>query len=265
MSAVIESASPEASLTLHIDHSGPIELTKLTESLSALAASYARFADKIGLAINGDDVRLYVKEIRSGSIIVELVALATTVPMVIEQARSVLDFARHLAETIKYFRGEAPKPPADTTAKDAQEVKQLLGPIAADPKATLNLIARDNAKVSVTLNLNSNEANAVQNRASNFAAQQAAPASGLRQQMLFYWYQARDQRRAKAGDLGIIEAISPRAVKTVIASDGVKDEMLGEALFRKAYVVDVDVQTISDRPKLYRILRVIDSFDRDDD
>jgi len=40
--------------------------------------------------------------------------------------------------------------------------------------------------------------------------------------------------------------------------------MLGEALFRKAYLVDVDVQTISGKPSLYKILAVTDSFDRDD-
>jgi hypothetical protein len=265
MSAAVESRVPTSTLMLTISHEGPMELVRLTESLSALAASFARYADRNGLAINGDDVRLYVKEIRSGSIVVELVALAKTVPMVIEQARSILDFARFLSETIRYFRGEVSAPPPDATTKDAQDVKQLLGPVAADPKASLQIAARDNSTVNVTvLNLTSNDANAVQNRATNFVAQRAAPVSGVQRQMLFYWYQARDQRAAKAGDLGIIEAISARAVKTLITSDEVKEQMLGEALFRKAYVVDVDVQTISGKPSLYKILAVTESFDRDD-
>lgn len=241
-----------------------MELVRLTESLSAIAASFARYADRSGLAINGDDVRLYVKEIRSGSVVVELVALAKTLPLMIEQARSVLDFARFLSETIRFFRGELAAPPAEITTKDAQDVKQLLAPVAADPKASLQITAQDNSTVNVTVNLSSNDANAVQNRATNFVAQRAAPVNGVQHQMLFYWYQARDQRAAKAGDLGIIESISPRAVKTLISSDQVKEQMLGEALFRKAYVVDVDVQTISGKPNLYKILSVIDSFDRED-
>lgn len=265
MSAVVESRVPASSLVLTITHEGPLELVRLTDSLSALSTSFARYADRNGLAINGDDVRLYVKDIRSGSIVVELVALAKTVPMVIEQARSILDFARFLSETIRYFRGEVQTPPSDTTTKDAQDVKQLLGPVAADPKAGLQIAAHDSSTVNVTvLNLNSNDANAVQNRATNFIAQRAAPVTGVQRHMLFYWYQARDQRAAKAGDLGIIEAISQRAVKTLISSDEVKEQMLGEALFRKAYVVDVDVQTINGKPSLYKIIAVTESFDRED-
>lgn len=264
MSAVFEARVPVSSLVLTINHDGPIELVRLTESLAALAESFARYADRNGLAINGDDVRLYVKEIRSGSIIVDLVALAKTVPMVVEQARSILDFARFLSETIRYFRGEIAAPPAETTTKDALDVKQLMSLVAADPQASLQITTRDNSTVNVTVNLSSNDANAVQNRATNFVAQRSAPVTGVQRQMLFYWYQARDQRAAKAGDLGIIEAISPRAVKTLISSDEVKEQMLGEALFRKAYVVDVDVQTISGRPSLYKILAVTESFDRED-
>jgi len=187
-----------------------MELTRLIESLSALAASFARYADRNELAINGDDVRLYVKEIRSGSTVVELVALAKTVPMVIEQARSIIDFARFLSETIRYFRGEVAAPPAETTTKDAQDLKQLVSPVVADPKASLEILAKDNSTVNVTVNISSNDANAVQNRAANFVAHRAAPVTGVHRQMLFYWYQARDQRAAKAGDMGIIEAISPR-------------------------------------------------------
>lgn len=264
MSTTVDDRLPTSSLVLTISNGGPIELVRLTESLAALASSFARYADRSGLAINGDDVRLYVKEIRSGSIVVELVALASTLPMVIEQARSILEFARFLSETIRYFRGEAVVLPAEATAKDAQDVKQLLSPVAVDPKASLQIIAQDNSTVNVTVNLSSNDANAVQNRATNFAARLAAPVTGLQRQMLFYWYQARDQRSAKAGDLGIIEAISSRAVKTLISSDEVKEQMLGEALFRKAYVVDVEVQTISGKPSLYKILAVSESFDRED-
>ncbi len=264
MSDAIEVRLPTSSLVLTISHDGPIELIRLADSLSAVASAFTRFADRNHVAINGDDVRLYVKEIRSGSIVVELMALAATVPMVIDQARSVLDFARFLSETIRYFRGEVVSLPAEATTKDAQDLKQLLAPVAADPKASLQIIASDNSTVHVTVNINSDQANAVQNRVNNFVAQRAAPVSGVHKQMLFYWYQARDQRSAKVGDLGIIENLSNRPVKTLISSDEAKEKMLGEALFRKACVVDVDVQTINSRPNLYKILSVMESFQRED-
>ncbi len=40
--------------------------------------------------------------------------------------------------------------------------------------------------------------------------------------------------------------------------------MLGEALFRFAYVADVDVQTIGGQPRLYRVLEVHDRVERED-
>ena len=42
-----------------------------------------------------------------------------------------------------------------------------------------------------------------------------------------------------------------------------KQYPLQEPLFQKVYDVDVDVQTVEEKPMLYRILKVHDSFDRD--
>jgi len=81
---------------------------------------------------------------------------------------------------------------------------------------------------------------------------------------LFCRFQARDQARAKSGDKGIIEAISRKPVKVIFSDEGTKGRMLTEALFQKAHVVDVDVQTIGDEPRPCKIVRLIDSFDRDD-
>jgi hypothetical protein len=263
MSAVVEARIPASSLTITIEHHGPLELLTLTNSLQAVASSFARYADRTGVAIQGDDVRLYIKEIRSGSVVVELVALAKTIPMVIEQAKSILDFARFLWDTVRYFRGEEDGPPEGMIAKDANDLRTLVAPVAADPRATLQIQASEGATVTVNLTMTSNEANAVQNRTQQYVASQAAPVSGIQKDRLFYFYQARDQRSAKAGDQGIIEAIATRPVKTLVASDALKQQMLGEALFTKAYVVDVDVQTINGKPSLYRILDVKESIDRD--
>lgn len=258
----VPEVQPSLVITLH--HGGPIELGVLTDSLQALASQFARFADARGIGINGDEVRLHVKEIRSGSIIVELVALAAIVPLAITHTSAVLDFAVKLAETVKYFRAEKADPPDDLKPKDAQELSRLVGPTAADPKGMIQIEASDAATVNVKIVMSSNDANAVQNRISHWSATQAAPVSGVRKQQLFYFFQARDDRSAAQGDRGIIEAISKRPIKTIFANKRAKAATLGEALFKKAYVVDVDVQTVDDRPKLYRILEVTDSFDRED-
>jgi hypothetical protein len=258
------STSTEPTLTVTIDHSGPIELELLTESLQALARQHLRFAQREG-RIAGDEVaRLYVREIRSGSIVVDLVALIATVAMIPEAVNTIVDFTRNIRDVVSYFRGQLESPPEGTSAADAEDIATVLKPIASDPKATVQFVARDNATVNLTLNINSLEANAIQNRARNFAAVKAEPVRGMVFGQLFYWFQARGQARAKSGDKGIIEAVSRKPVKVIFSDDGTKGQMLTEALFQKAYVVDVDVQTIGDEPRLYKIVRLVESFDRDE-
>ncbi len=117
--------------------------------------------------------------------------------------------------------------------------------------------------IIVNQTVNSNDANAIQNRAAGWIANHAEPLRGVLRGQLFYFFQARDDKEATTGDRGIIEAISPHPVKTIFANETAKVAMLDEALFRKAYVVDLEVHTIDGRPRLYKILEVSSSFDRE--
>lgn len=250
-------------LSVRLDHSGPMELGLLTESLQALAQAHARYADAHGVTVNGDAVRLFVREIRSGSIIVDLIALSQNAPLFAEQIATIVNFTRNLVEILRYFKGDSTEQPQELKTRDAQDITKFLGPVAQDVRSHLNLTASDNAVINVHYTVSSNDANAIQNRAAGWIAKHAEPSRGVLHGQLFYFFQARDDRQATAGDRGIIEAISPNPVKTIFANETAKAATLDEALFRKAYVVDVEVQTIDGRPRLYKILEVTDSFDRD--
>lgn len=258
---------PTAVLTVRIEHSGPIALSALADSLQALADSHARFADASGATINGDKVRLYVREIRSGSIIADLVGVAMNYPIfgTLGTANTVVTFAKHMAALVDYFLGKTPAPPPDTRAEEARELSRIVAPIAGDAAGNLSILARDNASVVVNQTVNFAQANTIQNRARNFAAVQEQPVSGLHEGRLFYWFQARNSEKTKGvGDLGVIESITRKPVKTRFASDEIKRAMLGEALFTRDYVVDVEVQTREGRPTLYTIQRLIDGFEREE-
>lgn len=256
-----------ATLTLTITHTGPIELSELADSLNALSAQHGRFAAAVGAEVNGDRIRLYIREIRSGSIVVDLMALAMNYPMfgAMGAANTVISFAKHVRGLIGYFLGREAAPPPGTKADDARDLSRIVAPIAHDAGANLVIQARDNAVVVVTQQVTSNEANAIQNRARNFAAVQAQPISGMHLGRLFYWFQARDAGGKGVGDLGVIESITSRPVKTRFVSDDIKAAMLGEAIFRRAYIVDVEVQTREGKPTLYTVHRLLESFDRSDE
>ena len=63
-------------LEIKIDYSRPVELADLTISLQGLARSYKRYSSQHSTEVS-DAVKLYVREIRSGSIAVDLVNEAT--------------------------------------------------------------------------------------------------------------------------------------------------------------------------------------------
>lgn len=255
-------------LTVAIEHVGPIELRALADSLAALSAMYARYAERERLPLPDERVRLFVREIRSGSILVDLVAVASQAPVVAEHAamvaKSVAGFAGSVRDVIDHFRGVRAEPPKDLDKRDADDIRRVVEPVAIQPGASIGFVARDNAQVTVNLVLPSNDAAAVQRRAEHYSSLQSLPATGLHRRSLFYWHQAQDKVGGAAGDRGVIEAISARPVKTVFANERAKAEMLGEALFRFAYVVDVDVQTIGGQPRLYKVLEVRDRVERED-
>ncbi len=259
--ALVQSPAPEV-LTITVQHTQPIELSLLTSSLQALATQHARYADRHGAAINGDQVKLYVKEIRGGSIVVELVALATSYGPIVGEISTVVGFAKSLVGILDFFRGKADALPPETGPKDVDDTSTFIEVGTGSVRDNVIINASDNAQVVVNYTLPSEAANAAQNRMLSWASQQAIPVTGVHTGVLFYFVQARDEASARAGDKGRVESISPAAVKTLIMDPAIKAVMLDEALFRKIYVVDVSVETVGGRPRLYKILKLHDSMGR---
>ncbi len=253
-------------LTISLFHAGPVELGSLSASLTALADQHARFAEREGFSINGEGVRLYVKEIRSGSIIVELVAAAQTYGPLIGTANTIASFAKNLKGLLDFGTSKTAAPPERTTARDARDMASFLEPVAHNAQSILNIDITNSpgATVSPIIVVSSLEANASQNRLLNFAAQQTAPVSSRRSGVILYFSHATDDADGTTGDKGRIDALSKRSVKTRFLSPDLKASVLTEALFRKAYLVDVDVQEIEGKPFLYTVLEVHESFDRED-
>ncbi|CAM9314088.1 class I SAM-dependent methyltransferase [Acinetobacter bereziniae] len=83
----------------------------------------------------------------------------------------------------------------------------------------------------------------------------------MHKQVVLYWTQTRSDNRK--GYKGIIESISDKEVKILFDSDEIQYEMIhGEdQIYEKAYVVDVYVETIKDKPAVYKIKKFHESID----
>ena len=253
-------------LTIEIKNTEPVELMDLTYSLNSLADEYKKFLAKTESMLDTDNIKLYIKEIKTGSIITELTAISPLALPFVEHAITIIKYAKYLQGMFEYLTGKKGKPQEVIEKQTFQNLANIIEPVAKDKGSQLNIGAITvNGDVTVNYSLSSLEANAAQNTARREIERLREPDTGMHSQVLMYLYQARDDISSTTGDKSIIESIYAGPVKTVFANERMKSKVLSDEsnLFKKAFVVDASVETIAGIPKLYRISEMYDIFDRE--
>ncbi len=240
----------------------PIELEDLSVSLRAVGDEYRRWLAEHSETATTQDIRLYVSQIRSGSIIADLVALAPYALPFMENTGTVVEFTKYLRGAYEWLmRGDSP-PSRNLSTANLTNLSDIVEPIAKDGSSQVN-IGAINVNAPINITLNSEAANAVQNRARRQIENTKAPEIRAHSKVVLYWYQARNDATARTGDKAIIESISPRPVKAVFVDDVDKARMILDEVnpFRHAYVVDVTVETVGGKPALFRITAVHEAIE----
>ena len=259
-------------LRVKIENTEPVELLDLTRSFLALSDEYARFvADNPGYGELAD-VKLYVEEIRAGSIIADFVnnahLIAPAAVLIASDANAIIDFGKHLGAAVKRLltptRDEQPPLPKKTL----KNIGAVVEPVAKDNGAVFSVSTVVQGDQNVTQNIThvhvtSNEANVVQNRARLEIEKSSEPTALYREQVAMYWHQSRPYLDKDTGDWVIIESISGSPVRVGFASPELKAEALSGDPYDNVYVVDVQIETVQRKPVFYRITRIHHSFPRD--
>jgi hypothetical protein len=252
----------QGEITLEVKNTQPIELLDLTASLTALGGEYLRYLEYEHPEASASEVRLYVTEVHSGSVIATLMAAS---PQLIEagaHALSVISFAEKLKKAYDFLIGLSKKPePLDK--KTLRNLATIVEPIAKDSGSQLNIGANYG---NVFLSITSPQANYAQNTINRLLRDDDSADTRLHEQVVLYWYQARADASATTGDKGVIESISDAPVKVVCVTDRLKRQMIldVENPFREAYIVDVSVETIKGKPVVYRVLELHEKIPRED-
>lgn len=246
-------------LTVNIKNQSPVDLIDFAQSMISLGAEYSDYIAESNSHLVSDEIKLYIKEIRPGSIITELVALAPALMPFAEHANTVIDFTGHMKSCIDFLKGMGSRP-EKLDKQTLTRVSKFVEPIAKDSGSILQLDASNNTG-NITININSLEANAIQNKASREIEKLNEPIVGLHKQVVLYWTQTRSDNRK--GYKGIIESISEKEVKVLFENDEIQYEMIHgeEQIYEKAYVVDAYVETIKDKPAAYRIMKFHEAID----
>ncbi|MDR4518939.1 MAG: hypothetical protein MRK00_16335 [Nitrosomonas sp.] len=255
----------EITLTIEIKNERPIELLDLAKSLISMSNEYRHFLAEHDPFIAADDVKLYIKEIRSGSIIAELAALSPYALPLIDHAETITEYIKHIKVWYKWL-SESDKKPENINKSTLENLNNILEPIAKDNGAQMNIASLNiQGDMKINLTIGSNDANAAQNAIRRALNALKEPVTGIHQSVVMYWAQARnDPHSNKAGDRAKIESVFSGDVKVMFINDELKVKMLFDEAhpFNKAFIVDVAVETINGKPALYKIIKLHDVFDK---
>ena len=258
-------------MTFVLEHEGPIPLAEFTLALQRLASRYARETKAHG---HDEEERLYIAEIRKGSVVVDFVtahpyaipiAIVTGAVAVATGYNALHDFAKNLGILVGHFTGK--RPATDISKADCDDMRALAAPV----------IQTLNAQISVTINngilepiftLDEGEARAADNRAALERKDLEQRDENALSATLFVWDQVRNAPGIEEGrspDRGIIQEIDGRARQVTFAADDIKQAMTRQDFnpFEKAFVVDAKVLIGPNGPAAYRITALHDVLERD--
>jgi hypothetical protein len=249
----------EARLTIHFENKSPIELIDFTESFEALGNEYYKFLSEKEEFRLSNQTKLYVKEIRNGSIITVLTDLVPAVIPFAENANSVIEFTKFLKQGFDFFLGKTTEKPKEFDFKDCSNFHNIIKPVAKDNGSNIIFTGDFNFKdTTINLMVNSQEANAIQNKISEYKSELKEPVSNISNSVLFYWDSAKYDESSKSIDKGFIDSIYPNSLKVVFTNQEDKKYMLDieSNPFHFAFLVDVEVLTVQKTPTAYKILKV---------
>ncbi|WP_067522854.1 hypothetical protein [Endozoicomonas ascidiicola] len=251
----------EHKLEVKISNVKPLKLTDLTLSLLALSGQYLKFVETETTKDYQISSELLIKEVRSGSVIFELISHAVPLAPLLWEGGPLSEWVKHIEGINNWLLGKQSEKPREIDRKDYEQLNSILEPVAADTGSEMQLVVTGNNNVINQVIINSQEAAAAQNRISREIESLNEPIDHVYRRKVMTWYQTKFDTNSATGDKAKIEFISKKAVKVVFENNEVKESILkGDPRFNKpwqalAYLVDIDVQTINGEPKLYTILR----------
>lgn len=265
-------------LTFRYENSHPVELADLTASLQAVARRFGRYVTQGGFDLEEDSVKLYVRRISEGSIVVDLTnmaiehggAIATAVggaavATAFTQANAIVTFSKNLRDGLNYLVGRGAKP-SDMPASELKDLAKIVEPVAKDGKGNMHITASDGATVQVSVSFNSLEANTIQNRAEREMADRREPVQTAYRRVLMYWHQA-SKTPGSRSDKAVIEKISDKPLKVIFEDDtDIKAKMLSgkDNPFNIGFLVDVELITKQGRPVAYEVSHLYEVLNEED-
>ena len=260
-----ELLKPETSLIFKLENKKPIELIDLTKSLISVSNQFAEYASKDGNSKEQREAKLYIKEIKSGSVIVELIEYATIgmIPF-IENINTIIGFADNLKKVIRYYLNNDGEKPVNTI-NDLKDISTIINPVAKDNGSQMIIQTVINGNVEYIINLNSNDANAVQNKIKQEITDLKIEEvlKDTYERVALRLFQARSNIKSNTGNKGIIEELDGKPLNIIFDNDETKELILQAEInpLKSIFIVDAMIINGDKKHTVYKILRLHESFE----
>ena len=262
------------SIVVNLDLSQPIEISDFVSSFAGLGGQFERFLKDKHPELQGE-VKVYIKEVRKGSLIAELIPLAYNA-IITTADHSVIasTFVKEISRKIDYFRSAGGRLP-DASKTELTEIVDIVSGVANDPdgKATISALKYKKGKSTTEFEMEMTTREAkqmVQEIDAQFIEMEQKADFDYENELLIF-YQSNRKDTDKSGEKGIIENISTKPLAVVYASDLAKEHIKSEMLsgdrniYKLGFFVDVNVPTQNGEPVAYKIKAVNDVIDLPDD
>jgi|SRR5581483_722671 len=269
----------QAYIVLRLQTKNPIEIGDFVSEFTSVASQYDKFI-RDQYPDFTSQAHIFVKQIKRGSIIVELLPFAPLLLMgapdmvtTIEQINAINEFVHTYAQKLKtYF-----KKGGELAGASRSDLKDFMGSVAAiandpDGKASLDAVVYEDGKkkVRAALKFTSKQAHrAVQQiEIHQKKLERKANTDFTRVLMVFKEANVKSPPVGKrSGEWVQIESISDKELPLIYASDLAEQKIKHEIsqaednVFKKGFVVDVNVETKGGRPAAYRVTNLLQVID----
>lgn len=215
-------AEAQPSIIVEYKNERPIELLDLTSSLAAFGEEFKDFAAERGFS--GQPPRLFVHNMREGSIIAELIPWMEQIDFMLKHRDEIAGFMANWQEILQAVLNLTDKAKS-IDRPTLRNARSFVAPIAKDGGAQLNVIAQDNSAPTVNINvinIRSDEAETIARNAGYLLARGVPTEEPFTGEPMTL-FQMRD---ARAGDMGYIDRFSEKPVKLTFASEETKNAIL---------------------------------------
>lgn len=253
--------SDDLLLTIKFDNKNPIDLNDLGHSLNSLADEYCRFSKRHSAEASG---KLYVREVRKGSVIIDLISSVPVLLPIAEKFNSVFEFAKYIQGAFEFLTDKSSAKPEGADSRTYDNIANFVAPMAgnAGSSVSVSVVNNGTGSVSMFFGATEGECTRIKTKAGYEKERMRMPGSNLYEMETMYLFQARNENKSKTGDKGVIEAISGSPKRLIFASEEIKAQIMegDENLFHFIYVVDVVVEVREGKPVAYKVIKFHERF-----